>query len=378
MSTPSKDSEPPRVVSLSPRECPPDLVEEVVRILLEGGLVVLPTETVYGVAALLDGGKGEARLRALKKREGQRKPFTLHLGKREDAFRFARPFRACALRLAERYWPGPLTLVVEGKEGKTVGLRVPSRLFTRTVLERLGREGLPVAMASANAPGAPPPVTAREALEGLGKRVDLVVDGGRSELAEPSTVVRAVPPFLEVLREGTLTREELERTACFGVLFVCSGNTCRSPMAEATARWLAARARGLSLEESSRTGLRFLSAGTQALPGLPASEGAREALLEWGLDLSAHRSRPISAYLLQEVDLVLGMTRAHLARVQALRPAGPSPFPALDLLDPEGEEILDPFAGDTLLYKKVRDKIRSSLEGRMESLLARPWEESRP
>ncbi|HHI68255.1 MAG TPA: hypothetical protein ENJ97_02910, partial [Planctomycetes bacterium] len=77
MSTPSKDPKPPRVVPVAPRECPPDLVKEVARILLEGGLVVLPTETVYGVAALLDGKKGESRLRALKGREGEEKPFTI-------------------------------------------------------------------------------------------------------------------------------------------------------------------------------------------------------------------------------------------------------------------------------------------------------------
>ncbi len=374
MSTPSKDPKPPRVVPVAPRECPPDLVKEVVRTLLEGGLVVLPTETVYGVAALLDGKEGEARLRALKGREEGRKPFTIHLGDPEEASRHARPWRACALRLAERYWPGPLTLVVEGRREESVGLRVPSRLFTRAVLREAGRLGGTVAMASANLPGSPPPVTAREALESLGDRVDLVVDGGRAELAEPSTVVRALPPLLEVLREGTLTREELERTACHGVVFVCSGNTCRSPMAEMTACWLAARSRGLPPEESARTGLRFLSAGVNALPGLPASEGAVKALEEWGLDLSKHRSRPLSPYLLMEADLVLCMTRGHLSRVRSLARGMERP-PAAELLDPAGEEILDPFAGDLVLYRKVRDKIRAALEARMDELLERPWAE---
>ncbi len=375
MSTPSKDPKPPRVVPVAPRECPPDLVKEVARVLLEGGLVVLPTETVYGVAALLDGKKGESRLRALKGREGEEKPFTIHIGDPEEASRYARPWRACARRLAERYWPGPLTLVVEGLRSESVGLRVPSRLFTRAVLREAGRRGGTVAMASANLPGSPPPTTAREALEALGTRVDLVVDGGKAELAEPSTVVRALPPLLEVLREGTLTREELERTACFGVVFVCSGNTCRSPMAERTARWLAARLRGLPLEQSSRTGVRFFSAGVNALPGLPASEGATAALREWGLDLSDHRSRPLSPYLLAEADLALCMTRGHLSRVRALAQRLDPP-PEADLLDPGGEEVLDPFAGDLSLYRKVRDRIRAALEARMEALLERPWAET--
>ncbi len=338
--------------------------------------MVLPTETVYGVAALLDGGEGETRLRALKGREEGKKPLTLHLGDPSEAGRYARPLPDCARRLAERYWPGPLTLVLPALREGTVGIRVPSRLFTRAVLSRASRNGIPVAMTSANLPGAPPALTAGEALENLGDRVDLVVDGGKAELGEPSTVVRAVPPRLEILREGTLTREELERTACHTLIFVCSGNTCRSPMAEILARWLASRERGLPLERSAETGLRFLSAGTNALPGLPASEGARLAVKELGLDLSGHRSRALSPYLLQEADQVYCMTRGHMARVRALAADLESP-PEIGLLSPRGKEIQDPFAGGAAVYRAARDRILEALEERKASFLELPWREER-
>jgi len=361
-------------IQIGPRECPEELVEKAARLLVGGGLVALPTETVYGVAALMDGGEGERRLRALKGRES--KPFTLHLGDPAEAARLAKPLPDCARRLAERYWPGSLTLVVEARDAGTVGLRVPSRLFTRAVLRAAARNGAPVAMASANLPGLPAPASADAVAEALGERVDLIVDGGPAELGEASTVVRALRPRLELLRTGTLTAAEVERTACTTVLFLCSGNTCRSPMAELLARSLAAEAAGVPLEASARSGLRFLSAGTGSLSGLPASAGALQAMAEIGLDLGGHRTRELARDVLLESDLVLAMTETHRDRARGCG-LGPR-APRVELLDPEGRETPDPFGGDRAAYRQARDRIRGALERRMPGLLELPWSRERP
>jgi protein-tyrosine-phosphatase len=128
------------------------------------------------------------------------------------------------------------------------------------------------------------------------------------------------------------------------VLFVCTGNMCRSPLAAALMQ-REAEARGLA-------DLTVSSAGTGAWDGAPASEGAYLIALEHGLDLSAHRARLVSRDLLQEADLVLTMARHHRARVQELEPEA-----RVHVLGefagrtgPEAE-VSDPFGGDLELYR---------------------------
>ena len=359
-----------KIIKVNPKDCPDELVIKVYEILKKGGVVVLPTETVYGVAAALNVEKGLSRLKKIKSRKEDEKPFTVHIGDISQTKKFAKPFPECAKRLAKRYWPGPITIVVEGKETESVGLRVPSRLFTRKVLQLSTEKGLKIGMPSANLKSEPPPVTAQEAYEQIGSKVDLIIDGGKTELSEPSTVIKAIKPKLEVLREGTINKEEVERTACYTVLYVCSGNTCRSPMAEAISKKLAAESIGVPIEEYSKSGLIFFSAGTSALDGLPPSRGALEALKEIGIDISNHRANHISNNLIKRSDIIFCMTKEHIFRVKSTISI---PIPDIDLLSPQGKEISDPFGGDLNIYRKTRDEIEKAIRARLKSLLKKPW-----
>lgn len=171
-------------------------VDEIVRVLEAGGAVVLPTDTVYGLAALP---AHEDRLYALKDRPDH-VPIAVLVADAEQAATVGR-FGAAAARLAAAFWPGPLTIVVERVDGGgTVGLRCPDHDLVRAVAARVG----PLPTTSANRHGAPTPRTAREAAASLAAAPDLVVDGGPLEGAA-STVVDAAGDVGRILREGNVT-----------------------------------------------------------------------------------------------------------------------------------------------------------------------------
>lgn len=147
------------------------------------------------------------------------------------------------------------------------------------------------------------------------------------------------------------------------VLFVCSGNTCRSPLAEARFRQL--------LAEQGREDIDVSSAGTSAYDGAPASEGAYLVALERGLDLGAHRARLLTPELVTSADLILAMSSGHVARVQRL---GGSERVRL-LSEYAGEEgvtaeVADPFGLDVEIYRRTLDQLDHLLAAALPRVLA--------
>jgi tRNA threonylcarbamoyl adenosine modification protein (Sua5/YciO/YrdC/YwlC family) len=177
-----------------------DVLQPVLDALRGGRLVVLPTETVYGLAA---DPRLEAAVDALyrAKQRPDDKPVALLASGIEPFEQAGVRFSPGARRLAGRYWPGPLTMVLPGP-GEAVGCRIPDHPVTLALLSAYGH---PLAVTSANRSGEPAAVTAAEALDALGSEVAVVVDSGASMGKVPSTVVEVRGDELKVLREGAIS-----------------------------------------------------------------------------------------------------------------------------------------------------------------------------
>ncbi len=193
-----------------------EAIDEAARILAEGGLVALPTETVYGLAADAANPDAVARLYAAKGRPSFN-PLIAHVASLHQAQRIGR-FTPGASALAEAFWPGPLTLVVDlvseqhicalARAGlDSVALRVPAHPVAQAVISRLGR---PIVAPSANLSGRISPTRATHVVADLAERLDLVIDGGRCEAGLESTIIAAAGAYPQLLRPGPVAADAIE------------------------------------------------------------------------------------------------------------------------------------------------------------------------
>jgi protein-tyrosine phosphatase len=197
-------------------------------------------------------------------------------------------------------------------------------------------------------------------VEAAGPDLDLVIDDGPSHYGQASTVVKVTGNRFEVLREGVVTAAALEHLSACIIVFVCTGNTCRSPLAEALCKKLLAERLGCSVEELPQRGFIVLSAGLAAMMGEGAAAEAVEIARELGADLSGHRSRPLTADLAVQADYLITMTRSHLLAVAGhFARATPPP----QLLSRDGQDIADPVGCNQQVYRACAQEILRHLEG---------------
>lgn len=317
--------------------------------LAAGAVVGLVTDTVYGLVADRDNDNALARLIELKRRSPDQ-PFTIMLGEAKDLERFDVVVPPVARRLAETYWPGALTLVLEGEGEETLGFRVPAHAAASRVV---GQSGVSVVAPSANPHGEPPALSAREVLDYFDGRIECVVDGGRASGGAASTVVAVVGDDWTILREGTISRQDLRRALCRCIVFVCTGNTCRSPLAAALFERTLADRLNVGIEDLVAAGYAVESCGTSAWSGALASEHSAQTARRYGADLTGHHAQPLSSALAARAERIYAMTASHANAVRAKFPEFAS---KVRLLDPDGD-IPDPMGGALGEYYRIGERM---------------------
>lgn len=322
--------------------------------LKNGGLVIIPTETVYGIAASALNQKTLERLSQIKERPKD-KPFSLHIHTPEKIEDFAIDIPVFAYKLVDRFWPGPLTIILKAKQGGTLGMRMPDNEIALSIIEQAGT---PIVCPSANLSGKPAPKTFAEALEDLNGLVDLAIDAGSASLGIESSVVDLSQDPFVVLREGAIKKAEIENIARKKtILFICTGNSCRSVMAQALLE--------KKLKEKNRRDIEVLSAGIMMLGGMGASESTRELLAREGIDVSAHRSQKATPWMLKKSDIILVMEKLQEERILELAPEAKNRvFLLKEFARIEGDDldIADPIGKPLEFYEQTLRVIGQAIE----------------
>ncbi len=356
--------------------------------LRSGRLVALPTESTYVVVG---SALAPEAMAAFDRAMAPAASLMLLLGQAPEVFDWLPNVRGAGLRLVKRFWPGPLILssgagVRQGLLGRlphpvqrrlsaspltkgwardsslpplakggpggglpdqNVSVRLPAHQASIQVAQRLGS---PLVAWSTGF------VTPEPLIEAVGARIALIVNDGATALGKPDTFVQTHGRHWQIVGAAAITAAEIDATAPCRIIFVCTGNTCRSPLAEALCKKLLADKLHCPPDELMNHGFLVQSAGLAATMGCAAAPEAVAVAREWGADLTGHQSQPLSAEMVLAADRVYTMTASHLRVLDGLQSGAPR------LLSPAGDDVADPIGASAEVYEACARQMYSYLE----------------
>jgi tRNA threonylcarbamoyl adenosine modification protein (Sua5/YciO/YrdC/YwlC family) len=347
-----------QIFKLNPKKPDVKKIKKAASVLKKGGIVAFPTETVYGLAASSRNSQAIDKLYKIKRRP-KNKPFPIQVDQLKSLKDFKVELSKDAKVLIDKYWPGPLTLVLNSKNDEKIGFRIPQNKISQKLLKETA---IPLCVPSANFSGENPAKSAKDVIINFDGIIEIIIDGGRCKKAIESTVVDLTATPYKVLREAAISVKELNQSLksknkfvkVKKILFVCTGNSCRSVMAK-----------GL-LENESKKDLIVQSAGIAVFSGMPPTEETIKTMKKRGIDVSQEKAQGASASLLQEADLILVMEPKHKDFIIERFPEAKNrthllkEYKRKDKLD--DYSISDPIGRPFNFYQKVYNEIEKEIK----------------
>ncbi len=354
-------------------------VMKAVDVLTRGGIVGLPMETVYGLAAWLTQPPAIERLKKIKNIRGH-PGWVIHVAQASQARLYIREMPTMAARIMKKCWPGPVAIQMRASAGEQSSLgmliepavageiisdgwitfRCPDQPVTREILADLPGPTAMIGAGELQPAGEVGDIPAR-----ILDQLDAVVDAGPARYRKSSTIVRVAGDQLQIVRPGVIEERIINRLAEEVIVFICTGNTCRSPMAAAIAGAWLARKLGIAPAALPQHHVVVESAGLHATDGMPATTEARTAARERGADLTTHRSRAVTVDLLQRADVIYTMTQSHRDELLERYPAvADKTF----TLDPDAD-IADPIGSEVGRYRELAKRLEALIAQRLSGIV---------
>lgn len=374
-----------RVVIIESLEKSVSAIKEASFLLDGGGLVAFPTETVYGIGCRVANDSID-RLDAVKGRAAEKR-YTLHIAGVEELAKYVPFVGFRGQKLISQVWPGPLTVVFELSEAElasqreklgaevfdilyrdgSIGVRCPDDPIAKMLL---GEAKSAIVAPSANLGGEKPAVLASEVEAVFSGKIDMIIGrAGEQEGAvkggAASTVVKVAGGKADVLRAGARSEGLILDMSMVNILFVCTGNTCRSPMAEWFCRKYLSEKLGCDIDATEQMGYKVGSAGVMGFGPAPASSEVVAIFADRGIDVSAHRSRQIDSDMLCASDFIFVMSKEHRSMVLGLCP---DVADKCMLLDADGD-VGDPIGQGRHIYDLCAGRIDGAVRKRMCEIL---------
>lgn len=200
-----------KIVKVNPRNPEKEIIRKAAEILKLGGVVVFPTETLYGLGANVFDVNAVQRIFEVKGRN-LKKPSSIAFRDLEQAKKFLE-FTPVVMKLAKKFLPGPLTIILNSKiefdaflGGYKVSFRIPDNKITQAILNEIK---FPITATSANLSGGKEPVEVKDFVEQIGNKVDLILDGGKCRYGKPSTVIDVSSGDIQIVREGVIDKDKI-------------------------------------------------------------------------------------------------------------------------------------------------------------------------